>query len=143
MKMIERAPWAAAALAVGFFAFGCENTRRGAREDAREAGQATEDAADRTGSAAEDAADRAGGAASEAGGGLHAAKQTMDVKAALTADTTVDASDIDVDTIADSKTVVLRGTVPSEAQKAAAERIAREKAEGYMIRNELKVAPKR
>jgi osmotically-inducible protein OsmY len=52
----------------------------------------------------------------------------------------VDASAIDVDTDEATKTVTLRGTVPAAGQKAAAERIAREKAEGYTVRSQLKVA---
>jgi osmotically-inducible protein OsmY len=119
-----------AALAVVTFA--CENTGR-AKEEGREATEATKDAAGR-------AADKAGDAATSAGGAIDAAKQTFDVKAALTADTTIDASHIDVDTSHDTQTVTLKGTVPTAAQKTAAERIAREKAEGYRIVNDLTVA---
>ena len=43
------------------------------------------------------------------------------MKAALLADKTVDASHIDIDTNKDTKTLYLRGTVPTAAQKAAAE----------------------
>jgi osmotically-inducible protein OsmY len=41
---------------------------------------------------------------------------------------------------AKTRTVILRGTVPSAAQKEAAERIAREKAQGYSVRNELTIS---
>jgi hypothetical protein len=68
-----------------------------------------------------------------------AATETFDVKAALIADKTVDASDINVDTFAETKTVVLRGTVPTEAQKDTAERIAIREAEGYKVNNQLTV----
>jgi osmotically-inducible protein OsmY len=51
----------------------------------------------------------------------------------------VDASDINVDTFAATKTVVLKGTVPTEAQKAAAERIAVREAVGYKVNNQLTV----
>lgn len=112
--------------------FACENTGR-AKEEGREAAEATKDAAGR-------AADKAGDAATSAGEAIDAAKQTFDVKAALTADTTIDASHIDVDTSHETKTVTLKGTVPTAAQKAGAERIAREKAEGYRIVNDLTVA---
>jgi osmotically-inducible protein OsmY len=112
--------------------FACENTGK-AKEESREAAEATKDAAGR-------AADKAGDAASSAGGAIDAAKQTFDVKAALTADTSIDASHIDVDTSHDMRTVTLKGTVPTAAQKAGAERIAREKAEGYTIVNDLTVA---
>ena len=75
--------------------------------------------------------------ASQAAG---AATQTAKVQAALVADSKVDASGINVDTDADTKTITLKGHVPSKAQKAAAERIAVEKASaGYTVRNELVV----
>jgi osmotically-inducible protein OsmY len=61
------------------------------------------------------------------------------VKAALLADKTVDASHIDIDTDKDGKILYLRGTVPTSAQKATAERIARDKAGDFLIRNELTV----
>jgi len=68
--------------------------------------------------------------------------ETMDVKAALIADGRVDAGNINVDTIASSKTVVLKGTVPTAEQRTMAETIARDQAKGYTITNELTVAPK-
>ena len=111
--------------------FACEDTGK-AKEETREAAQATEDAAKRAG-------DKAATAAGEAGDAVHGAKQTFDVKAALTADTSIDASHIDVDTNGDTRTVTLKGTVPTAAQKAAAERVARDKAEGYTIVNQLTV----
>jgi osmotically-inducible protein OsmY len=64
------------------------------------------------------------------------------VKSAIIADKTIDAGAIDVDTYADTKTVVLRGSVPTEAQKARAEQIAREHATGYKIDNRLAVVPR-
>ena len=68
-----------------------------------------------------------------------AATETFDVKAALIADKTVDASDINVDTIAATKTVVLKGTVPTAAQKDQAEQIAVREAAGYKVDNQLTV----
>jgi hyperosmotically inducible protein len=111
--------------------YGCENTGK-AKEETKEAAGAVADSAERT-------AEKAGNAAGEAGDAIHGAKQTFDVKAALTADTSIDASHIDVDTNGDTKTVTLKGTVPTAAQKAAAERVARDKAEGYTIVNQLTV----
>lgn len=70
-----------------------------------------------------------------------AAAQTVDVKSALIADGRVDASNINVDTSSTSKTVVLKGSVPTEQQKDTAEAIAREKASGYTITNQLVVTP--
>jgi osmotically-inducible protein OsmY len=67
--------------------------------------------------------------------------ETMDVKTAIIADKTIDAGAIDVDTYADKKLVVLRGSVPSEAQKARAGQIAKDNAEGYTIDNRLAVVP--
>ena len=68
--------------------------------------------------------------------------ETMDVKAALIADGRVDAGNINVDTIASSKTVVLKGSVPTAEQRTMAETIARDQAKGYTITNQLTVAPK-
>jgi osmotically-inducible protein OsmY len=75
--------------------------------------------------------------ASTVRGGL----ETVDVKSAIIADKTVDSGAIDVDTYQDKKLVVLRGSVPSEAQKARAEQIARENAKGYTVENRLAVVP--
>ena len=68
-----------------------------------------------------------------------AGAQTVDVKSALIADGRVDASNINVDTSASTKTVVLKGSVPTAQQKTLAEQIARDKAEGYNIQNNLTV----
>ena len=67
--------------------------------------------------------------------------ETLDVKTAIVADKTIDSGAIDVDTFQDKKTVVLRGSVPTDAQKAKAEAIARENATGYTIENRLAVVP--
>ena len=68
--------------------------------------------------------------------------ETMDVKAALIADGRVDAANINVDTSASTKTVVLKGSVPTAEQRTTAETIAREQAKGYAITNNLTVVPK-
>jgi len=67
--------------------------------------------------------------------------ETVDVKTALIADKSIDAGAIDVDTYQDKKVVVLRGSVPTEAQKQRAEQIARDNAKGYTIDNKLAVVP--
>ncbi len=72
---------------------------------------------------------------SDARGGL----ETIDVKSAIIADKTIDSGAIDVDTYQDKKTVVLGGTVPTQAQKDKAEEIARKNATGYKIDNQLVV----
>ena len=139
---------------------GCENTAQGIKEDAKEneakvreeansaeakeAGREAEGAAREAGSDIEDAADRAGdalaGAANDLAPAVDATKQTLDVKTALMADSTIDASKIDVDTDAGTRTVTLKGTVATASQKAAAERIAKSKAAGYTVKNMLTVA---
>jgi hypothetical protein len=112
------------AVVAALVTYGCEDTGR-AKEETREA--------------AERAGEKVESGARGAGSEIDAAKQTFDIKAAFTADTSIDASHIDVDTNDDTKTVTLKGTVPTAAQKMGAERIAREKAEGYTVVNELTV----
>src|SRR5262245_35818187 len=90
----------------------CANTVRGVKQD-------TEKAAEKTAAGA----------------------NTVDVKAALIADGRVDASNINVDTNSSTKTVVLKGTVPTAQQKTTAESIAKDRAEGYSIVNQLTVTP--
>ena len=137
---------------------GCDNTAQGVKEDAAEnkakaeqqAAEAKADTADEraeikeeareAGAAVERAGDAVAGAAKDAGAEIHAGKQTLDVKSALLADASVDASKIDVDTDDATKTVTLKGSVPNAAQKATAERIAKDKAAGYKVRNLLTVA---
>jgi predicted small secreted protein len=68
--------------------------------------------------------------------------ETVDVKSAILADKTIDAGAIDVDTFQDKKVVVLRGSVPTEAQKQKAGMIAKDNAKSYTIDNQLAVVPK-
>jgi osmotically-inducible protein OsmY len=130
----------------------CDNTANGVRQDTAEA---TDEARDATTAAEREARDEAAEAraegreatddarrtASEAGSAIDAAGETIDVKTALMADDMVDASDIDVDTMHETKTVVLKGSVPTAAQKTAAGKIAAREAEGYKIDNQLTVRP--
>lgn len=67
--------------------------------------------------------------------------ETIDVKSALIADKSIDSGAIDVDTYQDKKLVVLRGSVPTEAQKQRAEQVARQNATGYTVENRLAVVP--
>ena len=55
------------------------------------------------------------------------------------ADKTIDASRVDVDVSDESRTITLKGTVDTAWQKAKAEAIAREKANGYTVANRLEV----
>lgn len=72
---------------------------------------------------------------------VRGAIETLDVKAAIIADKTVDSGAIDVDTFQDKKLVVLRGSVPTDAQKTRAGQIARDNAKGYTVENRLAVVP--
>ena len=97
----------------------CGNTADGAKEDTKNAAEATSEAA------------------ASAGASMDAAAETADVKMALMADSTIDASDVNVDTNKDTKTVTLNGSVKSEMQKSRAEAIAKDKAPGYTVVNNL------
>ena len=130
----------------------CDNTANGARQDAREATEATRDGKDAAKAEAKDeaaearaegreAADDARRTAGNAGSAIDAAGETIDVKTALMADDTVDADEINVDTFHETKTVVLKGSVPTAAMKTAAGRIAAREAEGYKVDNQLTVRP--
>jgi|SRR5581483_1540870 len=70
---------------------------------------------------------------------MDSAQQTMDIKSALMADKSLDASRINVDTDGATNTVTLTGRVSTEADKKAADRIAAGKAPGYKIVNSLVV----
>jgi predicted small secreted protein len=141
----------AALLSASLFA-ACQNTARGVeqdaerntaegqqegreastelRQEAREAGAAVERAGDRVAQETRDATQSVGAT-------LDAAAQTMQIKTALIDADNLDAGDIDVDTDAKTKTVTLKGHVQTASQKAAAERIAKEKAPEYRVVNEL------
>jgi osmotically-inducible protein OsmY len=110
---MKRIAAGACAIALSVGLAACANTMKGAKQD-------TEKAAETVAAGAE----------------------TVDVKSALIADGRVDASNINVDTVASTRTVVLKGSVPTADQKSAAERIARDHAKGYTITNQLSIAPK-
>jgi osmotically-inducible protein OsmY len=141
----------AALLSASLFA-ACQNTARGVeqdterntaemKEEAREANAEMKQETREAGNAMERAGDRAGQEAGDAtrsvGSTLDAAAQTMQIKTALIDADNLDASDIDVDTNGTAKTVTLKGHVATASQKAAAERIAKEKAPDYRIVNNL------
>lgn len=107
-------------------------------DEAPSASEMKEDAKKAVDEAAEKAEQAAEGLAPK----VDAAKQLADVKMALMADPNVDGSAIDVDADEATKTIHLSGTVPTAEQKAAAERIAREKAQGYKVHNMLSVRTK-
>jgi len=152
----------AALLSVALFA-ACQNTARGveqdterntaaakeeareanaeAKQEAREANAELKQEAREAGNAAERAGDRVAQETKEAtrsvGATLDAAAQTAQIKTALIDADNLDANNIDVDTNGSTKTVTLNGHVPTAAQKAAAERIAKEKAPDYRVVNNI------
>ena len=123
----------------------CSNTAAGVEQDAREnadkAAAAADKAEDKARPAAEEAAAETKEAAREAGSAIKGAVETIDVKSALMADRTVDASHIDVDTFHETKTIVLKGSVKTATQRDEAARIAAAEAPGYRIDNQLRVVP--
>lgn len=110
-----------------------------AADSARDAGGAATEVARDAGSAARETAKDVGAAVAEGGRAADAAVETMDVKLALTTDSRVDASDINVDTNHETKTVTLKGRVPTAEQKAMAGDIATRRAVGYRVINDLAV----
>ena len=142
----------AIALLSGLSLAACSNTAAGAKKDAEinadKAAAAADKAEDKAQAAGEKAAAEGKEAAAEskeagreAGGAIKAAIETIDVKSALMADRTVDASHINVDTFHETKTVVLKGSVKTATQRDEAARIAAAEAPGYRIDNQLMVVP--
>lgn len=142
----------AVALMSGLSLVACSNTAAGVKQDAEEnkdkAAAATEEAkgkadatADKAKQEGREAAADTKEAARDASGAVKAAIETIDVKSALMADRTVDASHINVDTFHETKTVVLKGSVKTATQRDEAARIAAAEAPGYRIDNQLKVVP--
>ena len=123
----------------------CSNTKAGVEQDAREnadkAAAAADKAEDKARPAAETAAAETKEAAREVSGAVKGAVETIDVKSALMADRTVDASHIDVDTFHETKTIVLKGSVKTATQRDEAARIAAAEAPSYRIDNQLRVVP--
>ena len=142
----------AVALMSGLSLVACSNTAAGAKKDAEinkdkaeaataEAKDKADAAADKAAEAGKEAAADTKEAARDATGAVKAAIETIDVKSALMADRTVDASHINVDTFHETKTVVLKGSVKTATQRDEAARIAAAEAPGYRIDNQLKIVP--
>jgi osmotically-inducible protein OsmY len=142
----------AVALMSGLSLVACSNTAAGAKKDAEinkdKAEAATAEAKDKADAAADkakvegqEAAADTKEAARDASGAVKAAVETIDVKSALMADRTVDASHINVDTFHETKTVVLKGSVKTATQRDEAARIAAAEAPGYRIDNQLTIVP--
>jgi len=139
----------------------CENTREGLEKDAKANAPKVERAAEQTAAATKEVAREVSKAAEPAVEALRegtaaaaqaakesmsgatraadAAQQTVQIKTALMADATIDSTTIDVDTRADTQTVILKGHVRSAAEKASAGRVAAAKAPGFKIDNRLEV----
>ncbi len=135
----------AIALISGVSLAACSNTAAGVEKDAernadKAAAAAAEAKAD-TKEATRDASATTREATATAGGAVAAAVETVDVKSALMADRTVDASHINVDTFHETKTVVLKGSVKTATQRDEAARIAAVEAPGYRVDNQLTVVP--
>lgn len=135
----------AIALMSGLSLAACSNTAAGAKKDAEinadKAATAADKAEDKAATESREASAEAKDAARDATGALKAAVETVDVKSALMADRTVDASHINVDTFHETKTVVLKGSVKTATQRDEAARIAAAEAPGYRIDNQLLVVP--
>ena len=135
----------AIALLSGLSLAACSNTAAGAKKDAEinadKAATAADRAEDKAQTASEKAAAESKDAARDTTGALKAAVETIDVKSALMADRTVDASHINVDTFHETKTIVLKGSVKTATQRDEAARIAAAEAPGYRIDNQLMVVP--
>jgi len=99
----------------------CGNTADGVKKDSQEAGE------------------KAAEATANAGNAMDAGMNTADVKTALLADTRIHATDINVDTNKDTKTVTLNGTVQADSEKVLAADVARSKAPEYTVVNNLTI----
>lgn len=132
---MKLATWTGTAFLSAFAVFGaaaCDTTPEGVYEESE---RATSEAA-REG---REAGDAIGDATEGAMSATDAAAQTAQIKTKLAADDTLDANDINVDTDGETRTVTLKGEVETEAQRAAAERIAKETAPEYRVVNLLTV----
>lgn len=137
MRRIKSLSVWAAAVAIASVAAGCNGqaertTSEAVRDGSSVVGQA--------GDAVKDAGSAVGDAVLNGGRAADAAVETLDVKAALIADSRIDSGDINVDTDHIAKTVTLKGHVPSAAQKGFAEEIAVTQAVGYRVENELTIS---
>ena len=140
----------AIALMSGLSVVACSNTAAGVKKDADVNADKAATATDKAEDKVDPAVDKAQAAGHEAaadtkdatrsaGSAAAAAIETIDVKSALMADRTVDASHINVDTIHETKTVVLKGSVKTATQRDEAARIAAAEAPGYRVDNQLTV----
>jgi len=130
MKRFTSVSAKAAALALALAPLACSNTVEGVKKDAKE---------NKIEEKAEKAVETVAQAAREAGHEIRVHALAIEIKAALVADKKVEAGGISVDADDETRTVTLKGSVPTEAQRDAAEHTARKKAKGYRVRNLLTV----
>lgn len=104
------------------------------------AGNVASNMADGASNVADAAGNKMAGAGEAVAGAGDAAIYTPKIKTALGAEKALMGSEINVDTLADKKTIALRGTVKSEAQKTMAGAVAKKNAPAdYTIDNQLKM----
>lgn len=118
-------------------------------EVAKDAGQAVEKGVAKTGQAVGEAAESAEKGVAKAGAALDSAGDALSltpkVKNALLVEDTIKIDKLNVNTMADTKTVTLEGTAPNADQKKKAEAIAKKammdaKATQYKLVNKITVA---
>lgn len=135
------------------FLLACSNTVEGVAEDASKAKDIAKDVgattkevarevAEVTTETAVNATEKVVEGAASAAQQVDATAQAVDVKTSLMADTTIDSTDVRVEGDNAGKVIYLRGSVPTPDQRQAAERVAKIKAAGYRVINELTVRPK-
>ena len=149
--------WLGAGAILITLATGCADKNNNGQPDSVATGNeiagTTANVADTTGEATTNMADAAGNKMESAGGAVangasaagnavagagDAAIYTPKIKTALGAEKALMGSEINVDTLAEKKTIALRGTVKSSAQKTMAEAIAKKEAPAdYKIDNQL------
>lgn len=135
MKLVSM--WTGA-IAIAALAAGCSG--QAARTDSEAARDGTRAAAGETRDAVKDTGNAVGDAVMNGGRAADAAVETMDVKTALIADSRIDSGGINVDTDHVTKTVTLKGHVPTAAQRTFAEQVAVKKAVGYRVENKLTIS---
>jgi predicted small secreted protein len=143
-------------LALGFVAAvflgsACHHTVAGVKTDAREDAQKAERGAEKARDATRDAVHRAGETVRGAGETVvegakdvtrrvRGTAKDMALWSAIEGDKSIESRHLDIDTDVHGKTITLRGSIPTVTQSEAVERIVKEKAPGYAVRNLLVIA---
>jgi hyperosmotically inducible protein len=117
-----------------------DKTRDGLNKAANKTADGVDKAAEKTGQAASKAADKTGDALAKTGEVIDDTWITTKVKTQYISEDAVKGSEINVDT--KDNVVTLTGTVPSEAVRAAALRIARDTKGVKRVVDNLRVGPK-